>query len=642
MRKLPQFRSFTSRILFYLLGPLLVVQVATLFAVDFTNNRNAQSQISDDLVVASRVFDRLIENRNQRLTEAARLLASDFAFKTAFASQDLGTIRSALRNHRSRINADAIMLFGLEGELIVSANAHDQVKMGDDLSDLIELANDSDDGEVATIAPLAGVLHQWIAVPLLAPLPVAWIVIGFRLDDRLAANLMNLTLAQVTILDFSSGHQTIHASTLAEDLRTELPSIASNNQWRVEESFLAHLGDSEFIFLVTPLGHSEAKGKNQIVAVLQRSLDAVLAPYHRLRLTLLMLLAIVLIFSPLIARPVVGSVTKPVRRLAAAANRIRQGDYGNQVSIDQADEIGELSAAFNDMTQGLAERDQVRDLLGKVVDPAVAEELLSHDVELGGEEREITIMFSDIRGFTSLSERLSPQQLVSQLNEYLTTMSAAIEAEGGIIDKYIGDAVMALFGAPTAHNDDPTRAVRASLAMGRALSELNHDFTERGLPTLSMGIGINTATVVTGNMGSKTRLNYTVIGDGVNLAARIEGLTRVYGVPVIVCEKSKTAASDFNFLELDQVRVKGKTEVERIFTPITQVATLENHLQRHDAALAAYRGRRWIVAFEAFTALREEFPDLSAVYNLYLERISTCRQTPPLPNWDAVVSYEQK
>jgi len=642
MKWLPQFSSFTSRILFYILCPLIIVQSATLFAIDFTNDQNAQTQISEDLAVAARVFDTLIENRQQRLIQAARLLAGDFAFKTAFSSQDAATIRSALRNHQTRINADAIMLFDLDGELIAAANNHNSIEESNRLADLIRLASDQDDDELAAMVPLSGALHQWIAVPLLAPLPVAWIAIGFRLDDELTKNLMDLTLAQVTILEIRGDSPIIHASTLVESLQTTLLSTLPKNKWSINETFLAQLGDDNFIILLTNLGGNHPKDLNQIVAVLQRPLEAVLAPYHRLRLTLLILLVAVLIFSPLIARPVVNSVTKPVRQLAAAANRIRKGDYGDQVTISQTDEIGELSIAFNDMTKGLAERDQVRDLLGKVVDPNVAEELLNNKVELGGEERNITIMFADIRGFTSLSERLSPQQLVSQLNEYLTQISSVIEVEGGIIDKYIGDAVMALFGAPKAHDDDPARAVRASLAMGRALNKLNRKFIERDLPTLGIGIGINTATVVTGNMGSETRLNYTAIGDGVNLTARIEGLTRVYEVPVIVCENTKNAVQDFHFLELDRVRVKGKNEIERIFTPITDKSNSNNLIKRHEVAIAAYRKRQWDIAKNIFDELRGEFVDFSTIYDIYIQRIAEYRITPPPANWDAVITYEKK
>ncbi len=178
------------------------------------------------------------------------------------------------------------------------------------------------------------------------------------------------------------------------------------------------------------------------------------------------------------------------------------------------------------MSAGLAERDRVRDLLGKVVSPEVAAELLRKDVTLGGEEREVTVLFSDLRNFTSMSERLTPQEMLGILNRYFTRMDGIIEKHGGVVDKHMGDGLMALFGAPLANPDDADRAMKAALEMSEALDDLNWKWQKRGLPAIGVGIGINTDVVVAGNMGSETRLNYTVIGDGVNLASRLEGLTK--------------------------------------------------------------------------------------------------------------------
>src|SRR5262249_27100495 len=198
----------------------------------------------------------------------------------------------------------------------------------------------------------------------------------------------------------------------------------------------------------------------------------------------------------------------------------------HRVGLKQKDELGSLASSFNKMSEGLAERDRVRDLLGKVVSPEIAAELLRKDAILGGEEREVTVLFSDLRNFTSMSEKLAPQEMLEILNRYFTGMSAIIEKHGGVVDKYMGDALMALFGAPLADPDDADRAMQAALEMTEALDDLNRRWQKRGLPTIGVGIGINTDIVVAGNMGSETRLNYTVIGDGVNLASRLEGLTK--------------------------------------------------------------------------------------------------------------------
>ena len=223
-------------------------------------------------------------------------------------------------------------------------------------------------------------------------------------------------------------------------------------------------------------------------------------------------------------------------------------------------------------------------------------------------------------------------------------MSVAIEAEGGVVDKYIGDAIMALFGAPLGHGDDAPRAIRAALAMGRELLELNHELAEQGLPEIATGIGINTGLVVAGNMGSTRRLNYTVIGDNVNLASRIEGLTRFYGVPLIVSESTAAAAPDITFRELDQVRVKGKQEPVRIFEPLeldTPEAPSPDELDRYHQALTHYRSREWQQA-EALLATLMAAAPTCPLYALYRRRIAEFSSTPPAADWQGIEVFSEK
>jgi len=247
---------------------------------------------------------------------------------------------------------------------------------------------------------------------------------------------------------------------------------------------------------------------------------------------------------------------------------VAAGDYTQRIELPRADELGQLATAFNQMTAGLAERDRVRNLLGMVVSPEIATQLLHSDLKLGGEEREVTILFCDLRNFTSFSERMAPAEVLTLLNRYLDRMSAIIERHGGVIDKYMGDAIMALFGAPVAVPDASARAVAAARDMAGALESLNAELRNEGKSALAFGIGINTAQVVAGNVGSKTRLNYTVIGDGVNLASRLEGLTKdpAYATPIIVSEATLAAINPRPFArELGEVKVKGKAEAVRIF-----------------------------------------------------------------------------
>jgi adenylate cyclase len=221
-----------------------------------------------------------------------------------------------------------------------------------------------------------------------------------------------------------------------------------------------------------------------------------------------------------------------------ALEKVAGGDYSVTVGVRRADEIGQLATAVDRMTTGLMERDRARELLGKMVSQQVATELLGRRLELGGEERVVTVLFADIRGFTRMSQNMPPGELVSVLNSYLTALSNVVEKHSGIVDKYIGDAIMAVFGAPIPQPDHAVRAVRAALAMHRSLDDLKKALVERGRPRVEFGIGINTAAVVVGNMGSARRVNYTVIGEGVNLAARVEKLTREYDVPIIVTQST--------------------------------------------------------------------------------------------------------
>ncbi|MDQ3119360.1 MAG: adenylate/guanylate cyclase domain-containing protein, partial [Verrucomicrobiota bacterium] len=220
-----------------------------------------------------------------------------------------------------------------------------------------------------------------------------------------------------------------------------------------------------------------------------------------------------------------------------------------------------------------AERDRVRSILGKVVSPAIAAELMGKELALGGEEREVTILFSDIRNFTGICERLGPAEMLATLNLCFTRMSEIIERHGGVVDKYVGDAIMALFGAPISSPRDADAALCAALEMSEALDELNRKWRDKGQPTFEVGIGINTDVVIAGNMGSQARLNYTVIGDGVNLASRLEGLTKnsEYGTRIIVGAGTLAAARDsYETRPLGEVLVKGKQKTTAIFALVAR------------------------------------------------------------------------
>lgn len=282
----------------------------------------------------------------------------------------------------------------------------------------------------------------------------------------------------------------------------------------------------------------------------------------------------------------------------------------------------------------------------------VAPELVAQMAEnpeaytMEGESRELSVMFVDVRGFTTISEGLSPKALREYINLYLTAMSEDIRgSHQGTLDKYIGDAVMAFWGAPVAFADHAHRAVATSLLMQASAARLDADFRRRGWPPLAIGIGINSGLMHVGDMGSAIRRAYTVMGDAVNLGARLEGITKVYGVGIAVGEATRLAAPEFVYRELDLVRVKGKNEPVAIFEPLGKPADLDpavlDELAAWDACLARVRAQDWDGAEPAIAALHAAHPQ-RGLYALYLERIARWRAEPPGEGWDGVTTFETK
>lgn len=643
MRLQFQFRSFRTRILVFFLGLLILVQAAVFLAVNTANIKNARTQIDDALQVTAGVFGRLIRERNQRLLEAVRLLSSDFAFKEAYATHDHNTVLSALENHRGRIRADVMMLVSVDNTVLVDTLHPDMTAVPFPFQELIKTAENSEYGEAASMIFIDERPYQMVVVPLFTPLPDAWICIGFLIDDNFVKDLQRLTQSHVSLLRQKQGDSwQVFASTLSTMLRSDLPRRLQQEKWNINKSMSLTINKEEYVSLVAPLLAGE---KFKMFAVLQRSLVDALQPYMRLRFVLFGLSAFGLVLSMAGGVLIARTVTRPMRTLAEGVRWIEEGDYTRQVTIKQKDEVGRLANAFNHMVKGLAERDRVRNLLGKVVSVAIAEELLSKEIELGGEEREVTVLFSDLRNFTALCEHRSPQAILSLLNTYLTGVSAVVEANGGVVDKYIGDAMMALYGAPLRHDDDAERAVSTAIGMCQALDGLNADFEQMGLPRLNIGIGINTAMVVAGNMGSKSRLNYTVIGDGVNLASRLEGLSKKYGVAIIVSEATRRLAPSFAFRELDRVRVKGKMEPVLIYQPIGKSGSIDQsvlyELNAYHEALELFRTRQWDAAMSRFLELKTITADC-ALYQLYIDRIAEFLRNPPGMEWDGTSVFYEK
>ena len=290
---------------------------------------------------------------------------------------------------------------------------------------------------------------------------------------------------------------------------------------------------------------------------------------------------------------------------------------------------------------------QFTELFGQYVPPELVDKM-AEDPEkysMEGKSEELTVLFSDIVGFTSISESLEPRELSQFINDYLTAMSLVIRNNRGTLDKYIGDAIMAFWGAPVEDPEHARQGVITAMAMQTELDKVRAQMLARGWPDIRIGVGVNTGQMRVGDMGSKLRKAYTVMGDAVNLGSRLEGLTRIYGVGIIVGPYTKQLVKDMVFRELDRVKVKGKDEPVDIFEPIGIEGQVDkkvlDEIKLWHKALRAYRGQKWDEAEMDLFNVQRMSPECK-LYQLYFERIKQCRIDPPGPDWDGVTAFKTK
>lgn len=286
-------------------------------------------------------------------------------------------------------------------------------------------------------------------------------------------------------------------------------------------------------------------------------------------------------------------------------------------------------------------------MFSQYIPPELVEEMddRKDTASMESESRELTVMFADVRDFTSISEALQPKDLSQLMNEYLTPMTRVIHTHRGTIDKYMGDAIMSFWGAPLHYPEHARYAVETALKMTDTLAELNQTFKAKGWPELRIGVGITTGVMSVGDMGSEFRRAYTVMGDAVNLSSRLEGLTKEYKVQILCSEMTKDAAPEFQYLELDRVRVKGKEKPVGIYEPLMHKDKMDKDMKglllRHKQALTAYRSQDWDNAEKEFFSLQQSNPG-RPVYGMYLDRIAYFRAHSPGAGWDGVFTFKTK
>ena len=334
-------------------------------------------------------------------------------------------------------------------------------------------------------------------------------------------------------------------------------------------------------------------------------------------------------------------LSAPLVQLEAAARRVRLGSLDVEVPVQGTDEVGRLTGAFNEMVAGLRQRDQIHGLFKRYLNPQVVDELIRNPEKAapGGERRELTVLFSDLEGFTSMSEEMSPEALVDVLNGYFERATAVLGQHGATLDKFIGDAIMCFWNAPLPQEDHAARACLTALRLVAVVEQLAPELEARGVARLHCRIGLNTGPGVVGNIGSRAAQDYTVIGDTVNLASRLEGAAKVYGTRILASEETVRAARGTVLSrELDLLRVKGRQLPVRVYELVDVAGTPPPaHLAPFAEGLALYRARRFAEARERFLSSPEDPP--SRVFAARCEALSAL---PPPEDWDGVFSLDTK
>jgi len=357
-----------------------------------------------------------------------------------------------------------------------------------------------------------------------------------------------------------------------------------------------------------------------------------------------------LVFALLVS----SGITRPVRRLLEGTREVETGRLDRSIDVTTRDEIGQLSVAFNRMVEQLRRNERVRETFGRYIDPKVVEGLIDRPAlaEVEGQRRVVTVMFCDMKGFSTLSEGVTPQGLVKVMNHYLSIMSEPIRNHRGIIDKYIGDAIMAYWGPPFVEAaDQATAACLAAIDMIDRIPTLRRDLPEllgvRSIPLeCDLRIGIATGEALVGSIGSEFMMSYTVMGDTVNLGARLEAANKIYGTRILACEATAAAARGaVDVREIDRIVVVGQSQPQ----VVCEITRRKSDAEPKDAVsttkyaegLAAYRARRWEDARAAFNAALEAAPGDGPSQAL-AARIDILRQNPPPPDWDGSWQMDSK
>jgi adenylate cyclase len=532
-----------------------VVMLAALPVLSWLLHRQLVDEVNDRVADAERGFQQELDDDISDLMLASRVLSLDAATSRAITKHDAQRARRLAQVFLDVYPSIDVLLVEASGDVLAEVGVSHAPQRIDEIAELADLAKGKSaqavvehgcESPTSADAPPAFV----IAAPLSTG---GGVVVCLPLDAEYLKNSsakLGLQLALAVVAQ-SNDHRlvgrTVDFPHSALDVTGAGATIidVGNQSWAVAR--------------FEPTQLTGRSGKVGMMAALDVT-DVHVIVRHNL-LYALAVLAVAAAVSVAFGSRLASVMSSALNRVNVALKKVEQLEYVHVVPVHTGDELEDLAVGFNKMVDGLKERDNLRTTFGKYMTTAVMDHLLAGKVALGGESLRVTILFTDIRSFTTISEKMDPQHLVGLLNEYFTEMVAIVMDEGGVVDKYIGDAIMAVFGAPVPKPEDAVNAVRAAVRMRRALRALNERLAARNLSPLNTGIGIHTGEVVAGNIGSERRMEYTVIGDAVNLASRLESSTKELGVDVAISEDTYALTKHAILARaLREITVKGRKQ----------------------------------------------------------------------------------
>ncbi len=628
--------SFSSKIFITFFISVTILLLATLYLIDTRTEQHTIDHLIIDLNKVQEQFQRDLNKRQKHIQTLARIITTDQKFRS-FLSQIKDNFYPFTEEIAKDTEADYVYM--LDDKPAVRAKYKKPEKNWLNLEDkfkVLDIDTRLDQGVIQIgLVNLGEQLLNSYFIPLKENLnddyAIGMIIIFNQLNDAWVEELLG-TGSNLHAVFFNGKHvvakNTSHA--FAE-------AVIQKEEWSKDTKIF--LWDQQRYIVKKVLFAADIENAGYMLSV---NLDILLLELKELQKQILLIGGGVLLLGALLFLIISYQVTQPVRMIRNGTQAISDGNFQYRIKYLSQDEIGQLASAFNQMAIGLEEKEKIRNTFNQYVDPAIVAEILSkpEKLKMGGQRIEQSVLFSDIEGFTNFSENMPAEDLVNLLNEYLTLMTRQIADNQGILDKYIGDAIMAFWNPEICGQMHAQLACQAALSMQMTLDTFRAHCFERGFPEINTRIGISSGEMIVGNIGSEQAKSYTCIGDKVNYSSRLEGLNKYYQTQIIIDQQTSESIYGFLIRKLDRVKVKGRGQGEDIFELVSDYQSSSGEskckVKKYEQALELYFNAQFMQAGIIFERIENDHAS-----KILRQRCLQFQTNPPV-DWDGIHTMTSK